>query len=115
MLKLAAGLTVVMQMSSGNAPPTPELNAVLRARLGNGFSWFTCIQFLSGARARDTFARQQACLRDAVSPAILGFAELALPKMGETLQALMADTQGAQAARAARTAKPGPRDGNLLR
>lgn len=102
-LKLVAGLAVVLQICSGNAPPTPELNAVLRARLGNGFSWFTCIQFLSGARARDTFARQHARLRDAVSPTILAFAELALPKMGETLQALMADTLGAQTARAAQT------------
>jgi hypothetical protein len=105
-LKLAAGLSVVMQMSAGKAPPTPELNAVLRARLGNGFSWFTCVQFLSGVRARDTFARQQVCLHDAVSPTILAFAEFALPKMGETLQALMADTQGARAARAARTLSP---------
>lgn len=59
-LRLVADVPIVMKLASGNAPPTPELNSVLRARLGNSFSWLACLPLLSGARARDTFARRQA-------------------------------------------------------
>ncbi|NWK43341.1 hypothetical protein [Ralstonia pickettii] len=92
-LKLVAGLTVVMQISTGNVPPTAELNAVLRGCLGNGFSWFTCIQYLSGARARETLAQHRAHLRETVNPAVLAFADRALPQMGRTLQTMMTESQ----------------------
>ncbi|MGT2455445.1 hypothetical protein ACU4GI_20315 [Cupriavidus basilensis] len=102
LVKLVAGLTVVLQCIAGKAPPTGELNAVLAARLGNGYSWLTCLQFLSGARAREAFAKHEAVLRTLVSPALADFAQEALPTMPKTLQAIMADTRAARAGHAAR-------------
>ena len=87
-LKLVAGLKIVRQAVADDLQNTPELNAVVRRQLGNGFSWFTCVQFLSGARARDAFARQRALLQPLVDPVLFAFAERALPEMGEMLRTM---------------------------
>ncbi len=100
--KLVAGLAVVMQFASGKAPPTGELNAVLRTRLGNGYSWLNCMQFLSGERARATFAKHEAVLRTLVEPDLADFAVIALPTMPQTLSAMMAETRGGRAAQTVR-------------
>jgi len=102
LVKLAAGLAVVLQCIAGKAPPTGELNAVLATRLGNGYSWLNCLQFLSGARARDAFAKHEAVLRTLVSPALADFAQEALPTMPKTLQTIMADIRASRAGHAAR-------------
>lgn len=104
LVKLVAGLTVVLQFIAGKAPPTGQLNAVLASRLGNGYSWLNCLQFLSGARARDALAARETVLRELVNPALVDFAVAALPTMPQTLQAIMKDTRAAQAARAGGTA-----------
>ncbi|CAG9183878.1 hypothetical protein [Cupriavidus pampae] len=107
MLRLIAGVSVVMQMGAGHVPDVAQLNAVLAARLGNGSSWFSSLQYLAGARARETFAKREALLATLVDPGLLKFAAQALPTMPETMKLLMAQTSGVQAAQAARAARFG--------
>uniref|UniRef100_UPI003F498B28 hypothetical protein n=1 Tax=Cupriavidus taiwanensis TaxID=164546 RepID=UPI003F498B28 len=93
LVKLVAGLTVVLQFAAGKAPATGELNAVLATRLGNGYSWLNCVQFLAGARAREALGKHDALLRQLVDPALIDFGQAALPTMPETVRAIMADAR----------------------
>lgn len=48
MMKLVAGLSIVFHMASGAPfPERDQLNYVLRSQLGSGYSWYSCMQFLS--------------------------------------------------------------------
>ncbi|WP_454727897.1 MULTISPECIES: hypothetical protein [Cupriavidus] len=94
-LRLVAGVSVLMQLGAGHVPDIAQLNAVLAARLGNGYSWFACLQYLAGARARATFAMREPLLATLVDPAFVQFAASTLPTMPETLAMLMSQTRGA--------------------
>ncbi|SPA23749.1 hypothetical protein CBM2633_U10093 [Cupriavidus taiwanensis] len=93
LVKLVAGLTVVLQFAAGKTPATGELNSVLATRLGNGYSWLNCLQFLAGARAREALGKHDALLRQLMEPALVDFGHAALPTMPETVQAIMADAR----------------------
>ncbi|WP_199031423.1 hypothetical protein [Ralstonia sp. ASV6] len=87
-LKLVAGIMVVHEAAADALPDVQGLNRVLRQHLGNGFSWFACVQFLSGARARDTFARHRLRLASLIDPVLIAFADHALPRMGQMLRCM---------------------------
>jgi hypothetical protein len=81
-LKLVAGLQLVYHMASGEEfPPREQLNFVLRKSLGVGYSWFTCMQVLSGARARKVFADRQELFRHVGGVEFMRFANHVLPDM----------------------------------
>ncbi|WP_432262991.1 hypothetical protein [Cupriavidus sp. TMH.W2] len=104
LLKLITGVSVMLQMS-GTQPDIDQINAVLRQRLGSGHSWFSCLQFLSGARARETFAQREALLRDLLEPAFVEMTRLLLPDMPKLVADMLATTPAGQAAQAVRDAK----------
>ncbi|HEY0821735.1 MAG TPA: hypothetical protein VGD46_23370 [Rhizobacter sp.] len=104
LMKLITGVSVMLQLS-GNQPDIDQLNAVLRQRLGSGHSWFTCLQFLSGARARDTFAKREPLLRELMGPAFVEVTRLLLPDMPKLVADMLATTPAGQAAQAVRDAK----------
>lgn len=60
-----------MLRPAGEKPGVAKLNAVLFHRLGAGNSWFTCLQYRSGARARQTFAKRKPLLRELLKPAFV--------------------------------------------
>jgi hypothetical protein len=93
MLKLVAGLSIVYRMASGEAfPDRDQLNYILRSQLGTGHSWYTCIQFLSGQRARTIFAEQQERFRDIGGVPFMHFANHVLPDMQNNFYKIFAPT-----------------------
>lgn len=58
LMRLFAGLYVffLMPVMSEHDNERRAINAVLRSRIGLGFSWYSCLKYLSGARAKTIFA-----------------------------------------------------------
>jgi len=97
MLKLVAGLSIVYQMASGEAfPERDQLNHVLRSQLGTGYSWYTCMQFLSGQRARTIFAERQERFREIGGAPFMRFANHVLPDMQNNFYKIFAPSMHVQ-------------------
>lgn len=93
MMKLVAGLSISFHMASGAPfPPRDQLNFVLRSQLGSGYSWYSCLQFLSGQRARTIFAEQQDQFRAIGGAAFMRFANHVLPDMQNNFYKIFAPT-----------------------
>jgi hypothetical protein len=93
MMKLVAGLLIVFHMASGAPfPERDQLNFVLRSQLGSGYSWYSCMQFLSGQRARTIFAEQQDRFRAIGGAPFMRFANHVLPDMQNNFYKIFAPT-----------------------
>lgn len=59
LMRLFAGLYVFFLMPAMSEHDTERraVNTVLRSRIGLGYSWYACLKFLSGARAKAVFAK----------------------------------------------------------
>lgn len=90
MLKFIAGLSLVFHVASGAGfPNRVQLNYVLRMSLGAGYSWYTCLQFLSGERARKIFADQQDLFREIGGAPLMLFANHVLPDMKQNVHKIL--------------------------
>lgn len=109
-MKLVAGVSVVLRLA-GETPDIAQVNTVLFRRLGNGHTWFACLQFLSGVRARETFAKRERLLRELMVPEFVEMARLLLPDMPTVVADMLKTTPGGRAAEAVRDAKANPHAG----
>lgn len=81
-LMLVAGLTMMYHFAAGvPAPPRGQLNYVLRSALGTGHSWYSCMHFLSGERARTVYVARQEFFREIGGASLMRFANHVLPDM----------------------------------
>lgn len=104
LLKLVTGVSVMLRLV-GERPDLGQLNAVLFQRLGSGHTWFSCLQFLSGARARETFATREALMRELMEPAFVEVTRRLLPDMPKLVADMLAMTPAGQTAQAVRAAR----------
>lgn len=86
---LFAGLLVLKRLASKKAEP-PEagqlkkLNHALRTTIGQGHSWASCIQFLSGARARGALVTHRDFITKIGGEELVSWGDLILPVVAAT-------------------------------
>lgn len=66
LMRLFAGFYVLrlLPLLSEHDAERRAVNAVLRSRIGLGYSWYACLSFLSGARAKAVFAKHSDVVRE---------------------------------------------------
>lgn len=65
LMRLFAGLYAFYLMPTISVSDVERraVNTVFRARIGLGYTWYSCLKFLSGARARAVFAKHGDVIR----------------------------------------------------
>ena len=87
LLRLLAGLYVffVIPTIAEHDAERRAVNTVLRARVGLGFSWYSCLKFLSGARAKEVLNNHADVVRAIGGSEIMLTFNKILPTLPEVL------------------------------
>lgn len=96
-MRLLAGILVLESLAAGEETiDRIKVNKVLSAEIGNGYSWYSAVKFLTGKRAREIFTSRIDLIREIGGSKLVHLFNVVLPTIGDVMELVERKTRTAQ-------------------